>query len=105
MPVADELDALIDELDQAIANESGDNTEKSPTIAGPPDHAAHSSSADPLDLILGSPPRSTRVKRLRDSDVVQQFRRDLLEGTVRTERLVQFLAVVGAVVKRVLRQG
>ncbi len=105
MPVADELDALIDELDQAIAIESEDHTEKSPTIVDPPDNAAHSRAADPLDLILGSPPRSTRVKRLRDSDVVQQFRRDLLEGTVRTERLVQFLSVVGAVVKRVLRQS
>ena len=104
MAAADELDALIEELDQAIQHESEHEANESPAIAGAAESVTHSGDTDALDVILGSPKRSTQVTQLRNSDVVQQFRRDLLNGTVRIERLIKFLTVVGAVVKWILKR-
>ncbi len=103
MSVTDELDALIEELDQAVGDATDANAPDAATVVGEPDSATHSSAADALDLILGAPPRQTKVKRLRDSDVVRQFREDLLNGTVRIDRLNQILSIVALVVKQVLK--
>ncbi len=103
MPVADELDALIEELDQAIDAQSETPPQDSPVILGEPESATHAVEADALDLILGSKSRHTNVVHLRDSEVVRQFRQDLLEGAVRMEHLNQFLGIVGAIIKRVLK--
>ena len=99
MPVADELDALIEELDQALDDQS-----ESPVILGESESATHAVEADALDLIAGSKPRRTNVVHLRDSEVVQKFRQDLLEGAVRVEHLNQFLGIVGLIIKKILRK-
>ena len=103
MSVTDELDALIEELDQAVGDESVADAPAGTAVVGESDSATHSSAADALDLILGAPPRRTNVKRLRDSDVVRQFREDLLNGAVRIDRLNQILSIVALVVKQVLK--
>ena len=103
MSVTDELDALIEELDQAVGDESVADAPDGTAVVGESDSATHSSAADALDLILGAPPRRTNVKRLRDSDVVRQFREDLLNGAVRIDRLNQILSIVALVVKQVLK--
>ncbi|MCH8965015.1 MAG: hypothetical protein IIB58_08655 [Planctomycetes bacterium] len=100
MSVTDELDALIDELDAAVGDETGADEPDGTTVVGEPDLATD---ADALDLILGAPPRQTNVKRLRDSEVVRQFREDLLNGAVRIDRLNQVLSIVVLVVKQVLK--
>jgi hypothetical protein len=104
MSVTEELDALIEELDQAVGDETGADATDGSTAAGAPDSATHASAADALDLILGAPPRRTNVKRLRDSDVVRQFREDLLNGTVRIDRLNQILSIVALIIKQVLKR-
>lgn len=104
MPVADELDALIEELDQALDAQSERPAQGSPVIPGESESATDAVGADALDLILGSKPRHTNVVHLRDSEVVQQFRQDLLEGAVRMEHLNQFLSIVGLIVKRILKK-
>ncbi len=103
MTVTDELDALIEQLDQAIEDNADSGAADSPAVIGEPDSVAHSGKTDALDLILGSAPRRTAVKRLHDSEVVQQFRQDLLNGLVRIERLNQVLKLVGAVINRFLK--
>ncbi len=103
MSVTDELDALIEELDQAVGDATSANAPDAAPVVGEPDGAAHSPDADALDVILGAPPRRTNVKRLRDSDVVRQFREDLLNGAVRIDRLNQILSIVALVVKQVLK--
>ena len=100
MSVTDELDALIDELDAAVGEETGADAPDAATVAGEPDSGTD---ADALNLILGAPPRQTNVKRLRDSDVVRQFREDLLNGAVRIDRLNQVLSIVALVIKQVLK--
>ncbi len=104
MSVTDELDALIDELDTAVGDEVGADAPDAATGVGESGSATHSPDADALDLILGAPPRQTNVKRLRNSDVVRQFREDLLNGAVRIERLNQVLSIVALVVKQVLKR-
>ena len=103
MSVTDELDALIEELDQAVGDETGADPPDAASVAGEPDSATYSPDADALDLILGTPPRRTNVKRLRDSDVVRQFREDLLNGAVRIDRLNQVLSIMALVIKQVLK--
>ena len=103
MSAADELDALIEQLDQAVDHANGDSAE-SPTAIGEPAGATHSADSDALDVILGSPSRRTAVKRLRDSEVIQQFREDLSKGIVRTERLTQVLSMMSVVVRAILRR-
>ena len=102
MSVTEELDALINELDEAVGDETGaaDHT----TVDGDSDGAVPSSASDALDLVLGAPPRGTNVKRLGDSDVVRQFREDLLNGAVRIDRLNQVLSIVALVIKQVLKR-
>ncbi len=104
MTVTDELDALIDQLDQVIGDETGAGATDETTAVGAPDSVTHSSDADALDLILGAPPRQTNVKRLRDSEAVRQFREDLLNGAVRIDRLNQMLSIVALVIKQVLKR-
>ncbi len=104
MTVTDELDALIEELDQAVGDATGADAPEETTVVGETNSVTHSSAADALDLILGAPPRQTNVKRLRDSDVVRQFREDLLNGTVRIDRLNQILSIVALVIKQVLKR-
>ena len=104
MTVTDELDALIEELDQAIGDEAGADATDETTAVGAPDSVTHSSTADALDLILGAPRRQTNVKRLRDSEAVRQFREDLLNGAVRIDRLNQMLSIVALVIKQVLKR-
>ena len=99
MPVADELDALIEELDQATENQS-----ETSAMLGESEGVTHAVESDALDLILGAKPRHTNVEYLRDSEVVQKFRQDLLDGAVRTERLNQFLGIVGLIIKRILKK-
>ncbi len=103
MSVTDELDALIEELDQAVGDETGADATDGATVVGAPDSATHTSAADALDLILGAPPRRTNVKRLRDSDVVRNFREVLLNGAVRIDRLNQVLSIVALVIRQVLK--
>ncbi len=103
MSVTDELDALIEELDQAVGDATSANAPDAATMVGEPGSATHSPDADALDLILGSPARRTNVKRLRDSDVVRQFREDLLNGAVRIDRLNQILSIVALVIRQVLK--
>ncbi len=102
MSVTDELDALIEELDQAVGDELVANP-RSGTAGGEPDSVTQSGAADALDLILGAPSRQTNVKRLRDSDVVRQFREDLLNGAVRIDRLNRVLSIVALVVRQILK--
>ena len=104
MTVTDELDALIDELDQAIGDETDADATDETTAVGAPDSVTHSGTADALDLILGAPRRQTNVKRLRDSEAVRQFREDLLNGAVRIDRLNQMLSIVALVIKQVLKR-
>ena len=103
MSVTDELDALIEELDLAGGDQMGADAPDGMAAVGEPDSATHSPAADALDLILGAPPRQTNVKRLRDSDVVRQFREDLLNGAVQIDRLNQILSIVALVIKQVLK--
>ena len=105
MPVADELDVLIEELDQALDDQSETPAPDSPVTLGESESATHAAEADALDLIAGSKPRRTNVVHLRDSEVVQKFRQDLLEGAVRIEHLNQFLGMVGLIVKKILRKN
>lgn len=105
MAVADELDALIAELDQALDDQSEPPAPDSPVTLGESESPTHAVEADALDLVLGSKPRRTNVEYLRDSEVVQKFRQDLLDGAVRTERLNQFLGIVGLIIKRILKKG
>ena len=104
MPVADELDALIEELDQALVNQSETPAPDSPVTLGESESATQAVEADALDIILGSKPRHTKVEYLRDSEVVQKFRQDLLEGAVRIEHVNQFLGIVGLIIKKILRK-
>ena len=103
MSAADELAALIEHLDQAVDHANGDSAE-SPTAIGEPAGVTRSSDSDALDMILESPARRTAVKRLRDSEVVQQFRDDLSKGILRTERLTQVLSLISVVVRAILRR-
>ena len=104
MSITNELDALIEELDQAVSAEMVANSPDGTAGGGVPDSATHPGASDALDLVLGAPPRQTNVKRLRDSDVVRQFREDLLNGAVRIDRLNQVLSIVALVIKQVLKR-
>lgn len=101
MAVTDELDALIDELDPAVSQETNADAA---TVVGDPDSATQSGDADALDMILGAPPRRTDVKRLRETEAVRQFREDLLNGAVRIDRLNQVLSIVALVIKQVMKR-
>lgn len=103
MSAADELDALIEQLDQAVDHANGDSAE-SPIVVDTPAGVTQSADSDALDVILGSPARRTAVKRLRDSEVVQQFRKDLNKGIVRTELLTQVLSMMSVAVRAILRR-
>lgn len=103
MSAADELDALIEQLDQAVDHANGDSAE-APAEIDEPAGETHSADTDALDMVLGSPARRTAVKRLRDSEVVQQFREDLSKGIVRTERLTQVLGLMSVVVRAILQR-
>ena len=103
MSVTDELDALIEELDQAVSDELVADAPSGTAGGGEPDSTTQSSAVDALDLILGAPSRQMNVKRLRDSDVVRQFREDLLNGAVRIDRLNRVLSIVALVVRQILK--
>ena len=52
MSVTDELDALIEELDHAVGDETGAYPPDAASVAGEPDTSTYSPDADALDLIL-----------------------------------------------------
>ena len=60
MSVTDELDALIEELDQAVGDETGADATDGSSAVGAPDSATHASAADALDLILTVFTRASR---------------------------------------------
>ena len=93
-------DAVMGGLEWAVGEETGGDEPDGTPEVGEPELATD---AEALDLILGAPPRQTNVKRLRDSEVVRQFREDLLNGAVRIDRLNQVLSIVVLVVKQVLK--
>jgi hypothetical protein len=76
--LTDELDRLTDSLDRAV---------QSRPEAG-----------DAIDLVLGSDPRRTHVRSLRDDPVVEAFRRELIDGLVRVDTVNRLLDVVNTVV-------
>lgn len=98
MPVTDELDALIDQLDQAQEDQPPGMWSLGNTSATAP-----STGGDALDRIRNTPARQSRTRRLRDTDLVRQFREDLTNGLVRVDRLNQVLELLSSVIKRVLR--
>jgi hypothetical protein len=56
---------------------------------------------DAIDEILSSEPRKTKVKSLRDHEVIQQFRQELSEGLIRVDtagHLLELLRTVFAAV-------
>jgi hypothetical protein len=78
----EQLDALIERLERIAA------------ASGPP------TPGDALDRILAEPERRTAVTSLRDSDVVQTFRNDLIDGLIRIDTANQLLGLVRAVLDR-----
>lgn len=106
MPVTDELDALIDQLDQAQEDQppgSQSLGDASGDAIGNTSATAPSKGGDALDRIRNTPARQSRTRRLRDTDLVRQFREDLTNGLVRVDRLNQVLELLSSVIKRVLR--
>jgi len=55
---------------------------------------------DAIDAVLAAPPRTSRVRSLRDSPVVAQFRQELLDGLIRADAARRLLALIAEVVKR-----
>ena len=58
---------------------------------------------DAIDAILASEPRSTGVRLLRDHEVVQQFRRELLDGLIRVDTANKLLGLIRTVVEAVMK--
>jgi len=53
---------------------------------------------DAIDRVLLEPSRQTRVESLRDSEVVQQFRNDLIDGLIRVDTANQLFRLIAQVV-------
>ncbi|MBI1826147.1 MAG: hypothetical protein HY287_04230 [Planctomycetes bacterium] len=57
---------------------------------------------DAIADILGAPPLGTKVQSLHDLDVMQQFRRELSDGTIQMDTLHQILGLVSSIMKAVI---
>lgn len=55
-----------------------------------------------IDRILAEAPRGTRVRSLRDHEVVRQFRRELADGLIRVDTANRFLGVIRMAVEAAL---
>jgi hypothetical protein len=74
------LEKLMEALDTALAKEG--------------------ETGDAVDRTLSGPERSTGVVSLRDSEVVRQFRDELVDGLIRVDTAGKFLDLVTAIVTR-----
>jgi len=59
---------------------------------------------DAIDEVLGSPPRVTEVRSLRDHPDVVQFRQDLIDGLVRVDTVNRLLGLLSTVLTAVLNR-
>lgn len=62
--------------------------------------AAPTAPGDALDRILAEPGRQTAVASLRDSEIIKQFRNDLIDGLIRIDTVNQLFRLVSAVLDR-----
>jgi hypothetical protein len=81
------LDELIEQLDGAETAADGGPTKPA---------------ADAIDRVLGSTPRTTNVRSLRDDATVDAFRRELVDGLIRVDTANQLLRLLSQVVGAVL---
>jgi len=87
MSATKELDALIERLERIVAQ------------AG--------QAGDAIDRINQSAERSSRVVSLRDSEVIQRFRDDLINGLIRMDTANQLFGLIRSVLDQLpfLRAG
>jgi hypothetical protein len=78
----EQLDALIERLERIVG------------ASGP------ATPGDALDRILAAPGRQSAAASLRDSEVVQAFRNDLIDGLIRIDTANQLFRLVRAVLDR-----
>ena len=71
--VSDSLHALLRSLEDAIRKRRGQ---------------------DAIDRILGGEPRHTRVRSLRDHEVVNRFRQELVDGLIRVDTANRLLGMI-----------
>jgi hypothetical protein len=55
-------------------------------------------SADAIDRVLAEPARQTRVESLRDTEIVQRFRDDLVDGLIRVDTANQLFRLISQVI-------
>ncbi len=57
---------------------------------------------DAIDAILASEPRQTAIQSLRDHEVVQRFRQELMDGMIRVDSVNRLLGLVRLVITSAL---
>ena len=58
---------------------------------------------DALDAILGSAPRSTTLKSLREHETIQRFRKEFSDGLIRVDTARQLLGLIRMAVDAVMK--
>jgi hypothetical protein len=53
---------------------------------------------DAIDRVLAEPARQTRVESLRDSEIVQRFRDDLIDGLIRVDTANQLFRLISQII-------
>ncbi len=88
MGAVEALDELIEQLDGTeISAAEGEESKTSP---------------DAIDRVLGSQPRSTNVRSLKDDETIEAFRRELVDGLIRVDTAGRALRLLSQVVGAVL---
>lgn len=62
-----------------------------------------SSQPDAIDAILGSTPRTTKVKSLREHETVVRFRKEFSDGLIRVDTARQLLGLIRIAVDAVMK--
>lgn len=56
--------------------------------------AAATRSADAIDRVRQSPPRTTTARSLRDDEVIRRFREEVASGLIRVDTVHQLLGLI-----------
>jgi len=59
-----------------------------------PSAGAESRQGDAIDRVLSAEPRATRTWSLRDDEVVQRFREEVVNGLIRVDTVQQLLGLI-----------
>jgi len=97
----DDLEALVSTLDTKLGA-TGSLPASARNATGSLTAGA-SRRPDALDAILGSEPRTTRMKPLRDHETVQRFRKEFSDGLIRVDTTRQLLGLIRLAVDAVMK--